>query len=223
MKRVMKIVIIGLCLGIVLVLIQNSFGIQEKEFLHVYWILAPIVVIGAALINICYNLFYSDKIKKSVRLLDEGKVPEYIESILKLLKSAKGQNLRKVLKLNLAAGYMEERQFEKAILMLEELSEKGLKGSAVNAVHRINLCLCYFETEQYDKAMKVYNENRVLIRKYENDGAYGGYIILLDIMAAIINEKYDLAGELLDKAKNKYTDMRLQKAFQEFQGVINSK
>lgn len=221
MKRVLKIVIIGICLGISLSLIQNSFGINEKEFLHIYWIIALIIIIGVALVNVCYNLFYSNKIKKSVKLLDEGKIEEYIDVISKLLESAKGQNLRKVLKLNLAAGYMEGRQFDKAIMMLEELSAKGLKGSVINAVHRINLCLCYFETEQYDKAMKVYNENQILIRKYENDRSYGGYIILLDIMSAIINEKYDLAGELLDKAKNEYTDTRLQKAFQEFQEVIN--
>lgn len=215
MKRVMKIILAGICIGIVLLLIQKIFRIDENTLIQGYWIVAFIVVIGAVLINICYNFYYSGRIKKSIQLMNEGKIQEYTDCISKLLKTAKGKNLRKILKLNLAAGYMEMKQFEHAISILEELSEEGLKGSLFNMIHRINLCQSYFETGQYDKASAIYEENQPLFLKYKEDKDYGGYILMVDVEAAIMNGQYILAEELLKKAKTESYDMRLQKGFQE--------
>ena len=44
---------------------------------------------------------------------------------------------------------------------------------------------------------------------------------ILDVLAAIINEQYNQAEELLDIAKRKYVDARLQKAFQEILDILN--
>ena len=123
-------------------------------------------------------------------MLSEEKPQEYIDGIENLLKTAKGKTLRNILELNLAAGYIEIKQFDIAIPMLEKLSHERLSGFSVNVVHKINLCLSYFETTQYEKAITVYNENQGLFQQYRHHKIYGGNIAILDIIAAIINEQY---------------------------------
>lgn len=119
MKRIAKIIIIGICFGLTLLLLKVIFGIDDTTFMRGYWIVAPAIVIGALIINVCYNLFYFNKVKKIVKLLNEEKPQEYIDRIEDLLKTAKGKNLRNILELNLAAGYIETKQFDIAIPLLE--------------------------------------------------------------------------------------------------------
>lgn len=221
MKKIAKILIIGICFGLTLLVLKIIFGIDDTDFMRGYWIAAPAIVVDVLIINVFYNLFYFNKVKKIINLLNENKPQEYIDKIEDLLKTAKGKNLRNILELNLAAGYIETKQFDIAIPMLEKLSHERLKGSAVNVVHKINLCLSYFETAQYDKAITIYNENQVLFQQYRHHEIYGGNIALLEVIAAIIHKQYDRAEELLNYAKKMYDDPRLQKSFQEFFDILN--
>ena len=54
----------------------------------------------------------------------------------------------------------------------------------------------------------------MLFQQYKHHKAYGGNIAILDVIAAIINEQYNQAEELLDTAKRMYDDARLQKSLQ---------
>ena len=135
LKRAAKIVLIGVCFGLILLFLKISFRIDDAAFMHGYWIAAVAIVLGAVLINVCYNLIYFNKVKKIAKLLSEEKPQEYIDGIENLLKTAKGKTLRNILELNLAAGYIEVKQFDIAIPMLEILSHERLRGSSVNVVH----------------------------------------------------------------------------------------
>ena len=221
LKRAAKIVLIGVCFGLILLFLKIIFRIDDAAFMHGYWVAAVAIVLGAVLINAYYNLIYFNKVKKTAKLLSEEKPQEYIDGIENLLKTAKGKTLRNILELNLAAGYIETKQFDIAIPMLEKLSHERLSGSSVNVVHKINLCLSYFETTQYEKAITVYNENQGLFQQYRHHKIYGGNIAILDIIAAIINEQYNQAEELLDTAKKMYDDPRLQKSFREILDILN--
>ena len=61
----------------------------------------------------------------------------------------------------------------------------------------------------------------MLFQQYKHHKAYGGNIAILDVIAAIINEQYDRAEELLDTARKMYDDSRLQKLFQEVFDLLN--
>lgn len=221
MKRAAFIVLSGVCFGLILLLLKISFGIDDEIFMRGYWTAAIVIVIGAVLVNLCYNLFYFNRVKKIAKLMSEEKPQEYIDGIEKLLRHAKGKTLRNLLELNLAAGYIEIKQFDIAIPMLEKLSHERLRGSSVNAVLKINLCMSYFETAQYEKALTVYNENQSLFQQFRHHKNYGGNIAILDVIAAIINEQYAQAEELLDAARKMYDDARLQKSFQEILAILN--
>lgn len=125
MKRAAKIVLIGVCFGLILLFLKISFRIDDAAFMHGYWIAAVAIVLGAVLINVCYNLIYFNKVKKIAKLLSEEKPQEYIDGIENLLKTAKGKTLRNILELNLAAGYIEVKQFDIAIPMLENCPMSG--------------------------------------------------------------------------------------------------
>lgn len=221
MKRILKIFIIGVCIGIVALLIQKFFHIDEDVFMRGYYIVAIVIIIGAVLFNILYNRYYFNKVRILSEQLLEEKPQAYIEGIQTLLKTAKGRYLQNTLRLNLTAGYMEQKRFEEAIQILEGLSDKQRKGAVVNVVYCINLFICYFETNQYEKATVLYQANAQLLQKFRGGKSYGANIAILDIQTAIMKKDYEEAEDLLEKAKQTYDTLQFQKAFQEISGKLN--
>ena len=222
MKRIMKIFIIGVCIDIVALLIQKSFHIDEDVFMRGYYIAAIVIVIGAVLFNILYNRYYFKKVRVLSEQLLEVKPQAYIEGMQALLKTAKGRYLQNTLRLNLTAGYMEQKRFKEAVEILEGLSEKQRKGAVVNVVYCINLFICYFETNQYEKATALYQANVQLFQKFRGGKSYGANIAILDTLMTIMKKDYQEAEDLLEKAKQIYDAPPFQKAFQEISGKLEA-
>lgn len=220
MKRIGKVVLFGVCLGLVLVLIQNSFQIPEDVFMQGYWIAAIVVVLGALVINISYNLYYTAKMKKLLPLLYGGEPRGYIEGMDALRKSAKGKTLRSTLELNLAAGYMEEKDYRTAISLLEAVDPRQLRVDSARVVRAINLCESYFLAGQTEKAQTLYDSSRPLFAKFRTGKAYGGNIAIVDVLEEISRGEFDQAKILLDKAKSTYQEPYLQKAYEEIGAIL---
>ena len=220
MKRLWKIIAIGVCIGLVSVVLQKALHIDRDVFLRWYWVTAAAVVLGAVLVNVVYNVFYQKKMQRLVPLLEAQKPREYVAGVEQLLKTAKGQNLRNILMMNLSAGYIALKEFDKAIELLEGLSDRGLVGTAVKTVCRLNLCTCYFQTGQGEKALMLYRDSQSIFEPQRKGGLYSGNIAILDILAAIQNKEYSQAGQLLDEARQRWEDPQFQEAFQEIEGAL---
>lgn len=220
MMRIGKAVFFGVCLGLVLVLIQSSFQIQEDVFMQGYWIAAIVVVLGMLIINISYNLYYIGKVKKLLNLLYAGDSRRYIEGMEALIKTAKGKTLRSTLKLNLAAGYMEEKDYGTAISLLEAVEPRQLRVDSARVVRAINLCESYFLAGQREKAQTLYDSSRRLFAKFRTGKLYGGSIAIVDVLSAISRGDFDRAKALLDKAKSTYKEAYLQKAYEEIGAIL---
>lgn len=210
----------GVCLGLVLVLIQNSFQIPEDVFMQGYWIGAIVVVLGMLVINISYNLYYIGKVKKLLNLLYGGEARGYIEGMEALLKTAKGKTLRSTLELNLAAGYMEEKDYGTAISLLEAVDPKQLRVDSARVVRAINLCESYFLAGKREKAQALYDSNRRLFAKFRTGKLYGGSIAIVDVLEEISLGEFEQAKALLDKAKSTYKEAYLQKAYEEIGAIL---
>ena len=78
MKRAAKIVLIGVCFGLILLLLKISFGIDDAAFMHGYWIAAVAIVLGAVLINAYYNLIYFNKVKKFAKNRKRENIEKYL-------------------------------------------------------------------------------------------------------------------------------------------------
>lgn len=220
MKRIGKVVLFGVCLGLVLVLIQNSFQIPEDVFMQGYWIAALVVVLGALVINISYNLYYMGGVKKLLTLLYAGDSRGYIQGMEALRKTAKAKTLRGTLELNLAAGYMEEKDYGTAISILETVDPKQLRADSARVVRAINLCESYFLAGHTEKAQTLYDSNRPLFAKFRTGKAYGGSIAIVDVLEAISRGEFHQAKILLDKAKSTYPEPYLQKAYEEIGAIL---
>lgn len=220
MKRIGKVVLFGVCLGLVLVLIQNSFQIPEDVFMQGYWIAAIVVVLGALVINISYNLYYTAKMKKLLPMLYGGEPRGYIEGMEALIKTAKGKTLRSTLELNLAAGYMEEKDYRTAISLLEAVDPRQLRVDSARVVRAINLCESYFLAGQTEKAQTLYDSSRPLFAKFRTGKAYGGNIAIVDVLEEISRGEFHQAKILLDKAKSTYQEPYLQKAYEEIGAIL---
>lgn len=221
MKRKIKIIVLGFCLGLGLVAIQTILQIDKDVFMTGYWIAALIALTGVLLFNILYNVSYQRRMKQIAPLLEVGRPQEYIGGVERLLETAKGQNLRKILTMNLAAGYIDLKQFDKAIELLEGISDKKLVGTAVKTVYRLNLCTCYFQTAQGEKALALYHDSQKVFEPQRGGKLYGGNIAILDILAAIQGKEYDRAEALLDRARQTWPDTRFQSAFQEIANTLS--
>ena len=220
MMRIGKAVFFGVCLGLVLVLIQSSFQIQEDVFMQGYWIAAIVVVLGMLIFNISYNLYYIGKVKKLLNLLYAGESRRYIEGMEALLKTAMGKTLRGTLELNLAAGYMEEKDYGTAISLLEAVDPRQLRVDSARVVRAINLCESYFLAGQTEKAQTLYDSSRPLFTKFRTGKAYGGNIAIVDVLEEISRGEFEQAKALLDKAKSTYEEPYLQKAYEEIGAIL---
>ena len=220
MKRIWKIIVIGVCSGLVLVALQMALHIDRDVFLRWYWAAAAVVVLGAVLVNVGYNIFYQKRMQKLVPLLEAQKPREYIAGVEQLLKTAKGQSLRNILTMNLSAGYIDLKEFGKAIELLEGISDRRLVGTAVKTVCRLNLCTCYFQTGQGEKALALYRDSQSIFEAQRKGGLYGGNIAIVDILAAIQKQEYSQAEQLLDRARRTWDAPRFQEAFQEIEQVL---
>lgn len=220
MKRVLKIVALGVCIGLGSAALQTALRIDRDVFLHWYWIVAAAAVVGAVLVNVAYNISYQRRMKKLIPLLEGQRTREYIAGVDRLLATAKGQSLRKILTMNLAAGYIDLKQFDKATELLEEISDKGLTGSAAKTVYRLNLCTCYFQSGQGEKALELYNDSQKIFEPQRKGKLYGANVAILDMLAAIQSKQYSQAEQLLDKARQTWDTPRFQEAFQEIESTL---
>lgn len=207
MKRRIKIIIIGICLGFLLLFIKIAFQIPNNIFWQYYLVLTCIVTIGSMAFNLFYNLHYQKKLKAVLPLWKAGHVEEYIARVESMRRNAKGRYANNMLTLNLSAGYCKLEQYDKATELLGSLSNAKLPGT-FKLIHRINLCICYFYQRQTDHAMALYESSQKVFNKYRNGKLYGGNIAILDIFAAIGMNDYDRAAELLQTAQSTWDEPR---------------
>ncbi len=112
----------------------------------------------------------------------------------------------------MSAGYYKLQGDEKAIELLESLSNVKLPGE-LQVVYCINLCQTYFYTGRADRAMELYESSQAVFQPYRNKMPHGGNIAIVDIFAAIEKKEYDRAAELLKTARNTWDDPNYQEDY----------
>lgn len=222
MKRFVRVIAFGVALGLAMVALQHALKMETGTFLQGYWLGAATLLVVAALCNICYNLRYRKKVQQAVVLLEEGKADEYITRLEGLIRTAKGEPLRNLLRLNLTAGYCNKKEYQKAIDLLETLEDARLRG-AVRMIQRLNLCMCYFYTGRDDQAMKVYEASDDLFAPYRGGAAYGKNLAVLDILADIQKGRYDDARELLETARRNWNNPRIAADYDYIEKLLEEK
>lgn len=180
MKRVKMIALAGVGLGIVLLVVRICLGIDSVVFMRNYWMAAPFLVIGVVAIYVGYQLYFQYQMQKLAGFLEQGQGNEYINGMKRLKTIVKGKNLQNIIDLNLAAGYVEMEQYDRAIMLLENLSKMDVKQENLKIVYCINFCKSYFGSGKVEEAKKIYEENQRIFDKYRDGKMYGDSIAELE-------------------------------------------
>lgn len=213
MKHILKVIGIGVVLGLALLLVKQALHIPEEIFMRYYWIFGVAVVAAAVLFNHFYHRSFLKKMKTIASLLEQGKPQEYIQAVEELRQRAKGRFLLNLFTLNLSAGYCDLKEHKKAIELLKSLENVRLYQN-LKLVYHINLCVCYFYDGQTEKAMELYERSQKLFQSPMAAKLYGGNIAVLDVFALIEQGEFDRAKELLATARGAWSDSRLQGDFE---------
>ena len=97
MKRVGKILAIGITLGVGLSLIRVALDIDTDTFLVYYWMVAIILLVGAMIFNVLYTKKYYKEMYRAVDVLNQGNAEEYIAMVSELEQKVKGKALKNLL------------------------------------------------------------------------------------------------------------------------------
>lgn len=208
LKHVLKILVFGVCLGILLSFIRVKLQIDTGVFMAGYWIAAGVILTGLVLYGALYMRWFGRKMREAVILLEAGETKAYIKALEKLRGQARGRFLKNLFQLNLSAGYCDLKQYAKAISILEPLSAARLRGD-MQMVHRLNLCVCYFYSGQAPEAMQLYEASEAVFAPYRDRQPYGGNLAVLDMLAALERKEYEAAGAMLAEAREKWNRPRL--------------
>lgn len=215
-----RVLILGLILGLSLLLVEYIFKIDGQTLMAYYWKIALALLILIIIINTGYFLFYSKKLKEALGLFYAGKTKEYISAMERLLSKAKGGHLKNILKLNLAAGYLEDKSYTKAKDTLDQIDLDRLKNSDLKVVYYINLAICYFKAEDFESFKEIYGEEKELFEKYADHKSYGQSLSEIKIMAYLVDKDFDTAKNLLSETREKYTDQRFQESYADLEKLI---
>ena len=88
-KRKVKIIVFGVCLGFGLAAIQIILQIDKDVFMTGYWVAALIFLTGVLLVNMLYNISYQRRMKQIAPLLEAGKPQEYVAGVERLLEACR--------------------------------------------------------------------------------------------------------------------------------------
>lgn len=219
MKRFLKMVILGSCVGGLVLFIKIAFHISNATIWKYYLIFSAIVIGGTIGFNLCYNFYYQKKMNAAAQLYKADRIEEYIVELERMRSRAKGRFAIALIAVNLSAGYSELKRFDKAIEILQSISDVKLSG-VLKVVYRINLCSSYFYQKQTDRAMEVYENSQKIFAKYRDGELYGGNIAILDIYAAISRGDYAYAGKMLKIAQETWKNSRFLEDYQYFEDIL---
>lgn len=212
LRRYLKVVGVGVCVGILLCVVRAVFRIESAVFWHWYFIAGVLVVLGAALYNFLYLRKYAKRLRAAIAHYEKGETAIYMDEIEDMLRTAKGRNLRNTLKIDLSAGYYAKGEYGRAIEILEEMADEPLRG-VLRMVHRLNLCLYYFRISRNDAAMELYHAGEKEFDRCRKNKDCGGDIALVDMLAAIENGRYGEAEEMLAYARQTWDSPRLREEY----------
>lgn len=212
MKRILKVIGVGIITGIVCVYLLIKFDIPVDHWNRYIGIFGVVVISGAVIFRLLHNPRYKKKMNEAVKLLEEGKAKEYIEAVEAMAKKEKLSSWKNATILSLPAGYCSLKEYEKAVEILESLFKAHFFGK-LKTIHLLSLCICYFHTNQGKKAMELYEKNQKRFKALRKSKLYGGNIAVLDAFVAIEKREFARANELLKYAIEEWKNPRLQESY----------
>lgn len=201
-KHKLKVIFgIGVPIGILLVIIQNTFNIQIDVMMKYYLIGSAVILVATLAINLIWQIKFQKEIFAASHILREDKNADlYIQTMQKLINKTRLISNKNLLLMNMSVGYSEKEDYHKAKEIL--LSINPQKINEVNrAVYFNNLASFSFMLDEKEEAIKIMEANHNLFSKYESSKVLGGCIAINRVYESLAKNEIGKAEELLIEAE----------------------
>lgn len=224
MKRIIRIIGIGIPLGIILVIVKNVMDIEDDVFFKQYMIVGTLVIVGAVIINCIYQIKFAKKLRLITKQMTEEKNYDlFFEEIENLLKKYKSSYNRSLLLINLSYGYAKKKEYAKGLEVLQSIEPKRVKG--INKIiFYLNMSCFYFHLGNYEDVISITEKNNKEFYKFKNNAHLGWNIASNDIYYNIAMNKLEEAEKLLNEAKEKWNGKKeMQEEWEMLNQVLDNK
>ncbi|MDO5018085.1 MAG: hypothetical protein Q4E02_02170 [Lagierella massiliensis] len=220
-KKVFKIIGLGLIVGLLVLLVQIVFKLNNEVVMSYYIKISVIVLFLVLVVNSLYFIYMTRKMKNYLTLFYEEKYDEYIDVMEKFLQKARGNALKNIIKINLSAGYIELKDYEKGKELLETLEIHKIKDEQLRLVQWNNLCVAYFHLGEYDKFKEIYSKQENLFERNKDNVNFAKAIAELKVLYLIIEGDFIKAKDLLSEIREKWDNEKYKAEYDKIENIIN--
>lgn len=210
-RRTVLFFVVALCLTLLVSIVEKTAHLEGlySAYLGV-WVA---ILVGMIAYNVLYAVWWNRKIRPTLKLLEEGRTEEFIAETQRLRQKARRKNVRNLLEYNLAVGYIQRSEYDKAAVILQNLSHSQLPNQ-IEIMRRLNLCICYFYTGCTEQATQLYQDSQSMFHTKQAE-RFRGNLDSLEILAAMETGEPDRAEELLKTARERWQTPPFRKAWDE--------
>lgn len=222
-KHKLKVIFgIGVPIGILLVIIQNTFNIQRDVMMKYYIIGSAVVIVLALAINLIWQIKFQKEILSASHILREDKNADlYIQTMQKLINKTRLISNKNLLLMNISVGYSEKGDYHKAKEILLSINPK--KINEVNrTVYFNNLASFSFMLDEKEEAIKIMEANHNLFSKYESSKVLGGCIAINRVYENLAKNEIGKAEQLLIEAEKLCQDNYLKDDYEKVKDKLKS-
>lgn len=166
------------------------------------WVL---LVAGAAAINIIWMRKFLKRVEALTPILTVDKKPDrYIEENRKLLTDDISPRLKALIMSNIAMGYCEKNDFEKAKKTLLSLDDKKMYRK-FRKIYYLELAYVYFFLGEFDYGLDIVDKHGEDIMSLKSDMDLEPFVSVIFIFKQIAERNYVKANEMLFVAEEKFS------------------
>lgn len=223
MKKIIKVVIASLVLGLGLLILSLALGIDEEVFLHYYWRIGLGLIVLVALVNTCYYFYKVKGLKPIMALYEDMKYPEFVEEMEKLIPGIKNKGLKNIMKLNLGAGYLETDQADKLVDLYGSMDPKDLRTRDLKFIYWLNLAIGYFKLEDREVFDQLLADHKDLFAAYQDNKEYGESLDEVYLMKEIFQGNLEGARQRLIRLREESQKAKTIKAYDQLEKIIEDR
>ncbi len=212
MKRFLKIVAIGIPLGIILVIIENVMNLDHEMVFRYYWICGSIFILAVLFINLIYQFSFIKKVKKVTSSItsEEKNFDLFFEETEKMLTKYKSSYNRGLLLINLSYAYGLKKDYQKGLETLKSIEVKKVKG--INKIiYSLNLSCFNFYLGNYEEVIKITDKFNKEFQKFKENPILGWNIASNKIYYYIAKGEFQEAKKFLEEAKSNWIEKQEMK------------
>lgn len=220
-KKIWKPIGLGVILGVLMIMLQQRLDVDSDLFLSYYWKIAIAFLLLAVLINLTYYLIMVKKLKDIMAFFEQEDYSTFIERMEAVLIKAKGKHLINVIKINLAAGYSSNKDYAKALDLLNEVDVRSLNHADISLVYWVNRCGVHFKLGDYETFRTDYVLQTALFEKYRDHASYDEALAQLEVLHDIVQGNWKAADQGLAEIRTRWPHSKHQGDYEELQKIID--